>query len=848
MKQFFIIVLLFAALQLAAQKGNTVTFTVYGNCEMCKERIETAAKGKGVITATWDVDSKVLTLQYDPTQTSVEKVHQRIADAGHDTELKKSKDYVYKALPECCLYRDKKNGTHSDHGDAVADDYATVMGVVMESDEKGNFKPLSGANIIVKDNNSGVSTNANGFFSLELKKNASIIIISYAGFESKEITISKGQHLNIVLNRLTGLQEVKVVAHKNSMYVPNKSTLRTMVISEKELFKAACCNLSESFETNPSVDVSYNDAITGSKQIQLLGLSGNYSQLTIENMPGPRGIATPWGLNSIPGTWVESIQLTKGVGSVINGFESITGQVNVELRKPETADQLYANAYVNSMGKTDLNLNLAKKLSSKWATALLLHDAFFENNSVDFNKDGFRDLPTGNLFTMMNRWKFNSNKGLMAQFGFRILTDNKVGGQTSFEESKHKLTTDYYGAGIKTDRQEVFGKIGYVFPEKRFKSFGLQLSAFRHNQDSYFGLTAYKALQKNLYANFIYQSIIGNTNHKFRTGISFLADDYDETYKTTNYKRTENIPGAFFEYSYCKGEKFDLIAGIRGDHNSLFGFFVTPRLHIRYQPLTGTIIRFGTGRGQRTANIFAENSSVFVSSRDITIIPSSGGKAYGLKPEIAWSNGIGVDQKFRFFNRNGNIGIDFYRTDFENQVVVDLDKSAREVNFYNLDGKSFANSFQAEINYELLQKLDIRIAYRLFDVKSTYHGELMERPLVSKHRGFVNLAYEVMGWKFDYTVTYNGTKRIPYTGDNPAEYQLATRSPSYVLMNAQITKTFGNKFPIDVYLGSENLTNYYQDEVIIAANDAFGQYFDASMIWGPISGRMFYGGVRLKIK
>lgn len=848
MKQFFIIILLFAALQSAAQKDSTVTFTVYGNCEMCKERIEAAAKGKGVVAATWDIDSKILTLQYDPTQTSVEKVHQRIADVGHDTELRKAKDYVYKALPECCLYRDKKSGTHSDHGDAATDDHAMVMGVVMESDEKGNFKPLTGANIIVKENNSGVSTNENGFFSLELKKDPEIITISYAGFESKEITISQGQHLNIVLNRSTGLQEVKVVAHKSSMYVPNKSTLRTMVVSEKELFKAACCNLSESFETNPSVDVSYNDAITGSKQIQLLGLSGNYSQLTVENMPGPRGIATPWGLNSIPGTWVESIQLTKGVGSVVNGFESITGQVNVELRKPETADQLYANAYVNSMGKTDLNLNLAKKLSSKWSTALLLHDAFFQNNSVDFNKDGFRDLPTGNLFTLMNRWKFNSNKGLMAQFGVRILADNKVGGQTSFEEKKHKLTTDFYGVGIKTNRQDVFGKIGYVFPEKRYKSFGLQLSAFRHNQDSYFGLTTYKALQKNFYANLIYQSIIGNSNHKFRTGISFLADDYDETYKNINYKRAENIPGAFFEYTYSKGEKFDLIAGIRGDHNSLFGFFVTPRLHIRYQPLNGTIIRIGTGRGQRTANIFAENSSVFVSSRDVTIIPTAGGKAYGLKPEIAWSNGIGVDQKFRLFSRNGNIGIDFYRTDFENQVIVDLDKSAREVNFYNLDGKSFANSFQAEINYELLQKLDIRIAYRLFDVKSTYHGELIERPLVSKHRGFVNLAYEVKGWKFDYTVTYNGTKRIPYTGDNPIEYQLATRSPSYVLMNAQVTKTLGNKFPIDVYLGSENLTNYYQNKVIIAADDAFGQYFDASMVWGPISGRMFYGGIRLKIK
>jgi hypothetical protein len=250
-------------------------------------------------------------------------------------------------------------------------------------------------------------------------------------------------------------------------------------MSEKELFKAACCNLSESFETNPSVDVSYNDGVTGSKQIQLLGLSGNYTQLTVENLPGPRGIATQWGLNSIPGTWVESIQLTKGVGSVVNGFESIAGQINVELKKPENSEQLYANTYINNIGKTDLNLNLSKQVGKKWSTALLLHDAFLNNKTVDFNKDGFRDLPTGNLFSVMNRWKYDNMKGLLGQFGGRILIDDKTGGQTSFDPAKHQNNTNVYGLGIETKRYEAFAKIGYVFPEKRFKSFGLQLSTGR---------------------------------------------------------------------------------------------------------------------------------------------------------------------------------------------------------------------------------------------------------------------------------------------------------------------------------------------------------------------------------
>ncbi len=846
MKRLLMILLLPVSWPVMAQHDSTVTFTVSGNCLMCKERIENAAKGKGVLSATWEMSTHILTLRYNPQVTAPGKVKQRISDAGHDTDSTKAPDRVYKELPDCCLYRDG-SGEHSLPGDGEQD-APDVMGVVMETDEKGNFKPLAGANIILKESNAGVTTNENGYFSLVPAVSPAVLVISYAGYEPREISVSRGQHLNIVLNRQTGLQEVKIISRRRSAYIPANSTLRTMVMTERELFKAACCNLSESFETNPSVDVSYNDAITGSRQIQLLGLSGNYSQLTVENLPGPRGLATPWGLHSIPGTWVESIQLTKGVGSVANGFESITGQVNVELKKPENSEQLYANVYVNNMGKTDLNLNLAGKIGKKWSVALLLHDAFLNNSTVDFNKDGFRDLTTGNLFTLLNRWKFDNGSGFMGQLGFRMLTDNRIGGQTAFEEKKHRLTAEYYGVGIKTDRWELFSKTGYVFPAKKYKSIGLQLSAFRHRQRSYFGLTGYDALQKNVYANLIYQSIIGTSNHKFRTGLSYVADDYDETYRNTPYRRTEYVPGAFFEYTYSSGSKLDIIAGLRGDHNSLFGFFLTPRLHIKYQPVNGTTFRLSAGRGQRTANIFAENMSVFISSRQVNIIQSVASGAYGLEPEVAWSTGIGIDQAFRLAGRSGGIGIDFFRTGFSNQVITDLDQSAREVRFYNLDGRSFANSFQAEIHVEVPVKLEWRLAYRLFDVRSTYSGVLLERPLVAKHRGFVNLAYERGSWKFDYTVSFNGDKRIPYTGDNPEAYKMAARSPSYVLMNAQVSRTIGKKWPVDLYIGSENITNYYQDRVVMAAGEPFSPYFDASLVWGPVSGRMFYTGARFKIK
>ncbi len=756
----------------SSSADTTVSFKVYGLCVQCKQRIEKALKVKGIDAADWNVSTKMLTVNFDPSVISLENIHTHIADAGHDTQLKKAKEATYQALPSCCHYREQTEAMDSNSGH-IANDSSSAF------------------------------------------------------------------------NKEKNLSEVRVVAGKSSTYINGYNPFRTEVITGKELVKAACCNLSESFETNPSVDVSYSDAVTGSKQIQLLGLAGIYTQLTVENLPGPRGIATPLGLNSIAGPWVESIQLTKGIGSVINGYESIAGQINVELKKPETSEKLYLNGYLNNMAKGDMNLNMAQKIGKKWSTGFLLHDDFL-NNKTDVNKDGFRDLPTGNLFSGINRWQYQGTKGLMSQFGVKVLVDSRTGGSMSFNPSEDKFSTNQYGLGISTKRYEGFGKIGYVFPAN-WKSVGLQLSAFDHTQNSYFGLTRYDANQKNFYSNLIYQSIIGTTANKFKTGISFTYDQYNETLNINNYKRTEAVPGAFFEYTYSYKEKLNVVAGIRADHNSLFGWFATPRLNVRYQPATNTTIRLSAGRGQRTANIFAENTGVLASARQINIVTTESGKAYGLDPEVAWNKGISIDQKFKLFNKGFTLGIDFFRNDFSNQVVVDLE-DPRQVKFYNLQGKSYSNSFQTELSFMPVKKLDVRLAYRYFDVKTTYGNQLLQRPFNAKNRAFANIAYAVKDWKFDYTINFIGQKRIPATAENPKEYQLQTYSPSYIMMNAQVSKSLEKDKQFDVYAGGENLTNYFQKIAIIAAAQPFSPYFDASMVWGPITGRLLYIGFRYSIK
>lgn len=841
-----------------------VVFKVFGACEMCKDRIETTAKIRGVKKALWDVDSKMLSLVYNPSLASLEKIQNRIVAVGHDVENKKAKDMVYNALPACCHYREMETMMEEIKKDTLAaqirdikaamdSSLSTVLsshlvkGIVLEDDNKGKFKPLSGASIFWLGTSDGVLADSTGLFSIRHNGTASRLVVSYAGYQSDTISVSEMDELKIVLASNRQLKEVTVTSKQRSTYINNFSPIRTQTMSGAELLKAACCNLSESFETNPSVDVSYNDAVTGSKQIQLLGLSGNYTQLTVENLPGPRGIATPLGLNSIAGPWIESIQLTKGVGSVANGYESIAGQINVELKKPENSEQLLANVYVNDYGKTDLNLNLSKKLSKNWSTALLLHDDFFTNKKLDFNKDGFRDLPTGNTVSLVNRYKFDNSKGTLVQVGFKLLNDKRTGGEVSFDPATDKNTTNRYGLGINTERYEGFAKIGYVFPEKKYKSLGLQVAGISHRQDSYFGLTTYNAKQQTVYGNFIYQSIIGTTIHKFRAGLSFLYDRYEEDFKLNNYRRTEIVPGIFGEYTYTPNTKFSAVVGLRADHNSLFGFFVTPRLNIRYEPVTGTTIRASLGRGQRTANIFAENTSVFVSARQVNILAAGAGKAYGLDPEVAWNKGVSIDQKFKLFGNDASAALDYFRNDFSNQVVVDME-DARSVKYYNLQGRSFSNSFQAELNVEPVKKFELRLAYRYFDVRSTYSGQLKERPLVARNRAFLNLAYAVSGFKFDYTITYNGKKRLPDTQANIPAYQLPGYSPDFVLMNAQVSKTVGKKYPLDLYVGVENLANYFQKSVVLAADQPFSQYFDASMIWGPVNGRMFYAGVRFKIK
>lgn len=720
-----------------------------------------------------------------------------------------------------------------------------LKGKVIEQNQNEEI-PVIGANVYWKNTTIGTTTDANGNFKITTLKTNNQLVISYVGYQSDTIIIHNQDYIRIALVNSVELDEVTVSYKRNSTEISLLNPVYTKVMGEKELLKAACCNLSESFETNPSVDVSFTDAVTGTRQIQMLGLAGPYTQITRENMPDIRGLSSVYGLTYIPGTWIESIHLNKGTGTVVNGYESIAGQIDVNLRNPASMDKLYLNVYGNQKGRIELNANIQADLGQKIGTAFLLHGM---NNSFkdDHNGDNFLDHPTGEQYVFLNRWELYNDKGVHFQFGVKGTYIDKIGGESDFNPDIDKGTTNAWGLNINTERYEAWAKLGKVNVNKPWQSIGTQYSSSVHKQESYFGLTNYSANQNSFYANAIFQSIIGNTNHKFKTGLSFQYDDYEEDLDIQNFNRLEYVPGAFFEYTYNYIEKFNAVLGLRGDYHNEYGAFITPRVHLRYAINEKTTLRASGGRGLRSANIISENTGILASSRQIFILGDGSSKPYGLDPEIAWNYGVNLTYKFVLDYRNGSISADFYRTDFQNQIVLDLDQNPQQAIFYNLEGESFSNSFQAQVDYELINRLDVRMAYRWYDVKTTYSNELLEKPLISNHRAFINLAYTTREyWSFDYTINWQGEKRIPGTDSNPAEYQLDNYAPSFFLMNAQISKSWQQKF--DVYIGVENLLNYKQENPIIAISDPFGPYFDSSLIWGPITGRNVYFGLRYKIK
>lgn len=715
-----------------------------------------------------------------------------------------------------------------------------ITGYVYEKDDKGKKIPLVGSNIFWQGTQIGTTSNYDGYFKLKRpEKIPALLIVSYIGYKPDTILVEYfPQEIEIILSVNRQLEEVVVLGSSLSKFIDQTEVKPTEVITTKELLKAACCNLSESFTTNASVDVQFQDALTGAKQIQLLGLAGIYTQILFENMPTLKGIGNIFGLSYVPGPWMTSISISKGAGSVVNGYESIAGQINLEYKKPTDIEKYYLNIYQNSSYKTDLNSNLTLNISENISTTILAHSNF-TTKSLDNNKDNFKDHPDLKQINFMNRWKYDSHSGFNSIFGFQLLNEVRNGGQLSPTYSDNSIHNGHrYDININTKRYEIFAKNGYVFDTENYTSLGLIINAQFHKQNSLFGLRKYDALQKSFFSNLILESSSLDEVHLIKTGVSFVFDEYQESMNDYNINRKETRPGIFIEYNYSPFNFISIMPGARIDYHNIYGTFFTPRTHIQWDIDENTTLRVSAGRGFRSVNIFAENLNYFVSSREFKIIDDP---TY----EEGWNYGFNLTKYLTLFDKELRLTGEFYRTDFRKQIIVDIDSDPGKVKFYNLKGKSYSDNLQIEAAYQLTG-FDIYAAVRYTDVQTLIGERMLSKPLVSKFKGLLTLSYftEEREWFFDSSFLLNGGGRIPSTKQNPEEHRREETFKPFVNINAQITRKIGE---LDVYLGVENLLNFKQKNPIIAPNDPFGNYFDGSLIWGPISGTNIYLGIRLSV-
>ena len=652
------------------------------------------------------------------------------------------------------------------------------------------------------------------------------------------------------------IEEVTIVQRKKGKVKSRTDAFDTERVNTEELCRAACCNLSEAFETSASVDVAYSDAATGAKQIRLLGLSGTYVQLIQENTPAVRGLAQNFGLEYIPGPWMSSVQVSKGTSSVINGYEATSGQINVELLKPQTQNPLSLNLMMNSELMAEANIMGGWELAPSLYTGVLAHytGGFM---AMDENHDSFADMPKVQNANLANRWFYKHDNYTFQAF-VRGLYDRRRGGQITHHSSSMSKP---YLINLNTWRVEGFMKNGYVYDDESGSSVALITAVSYHDLNSLYGARTWKANQLNAYLNGIWQRNWEGTgevdnDHRLSAGVSVNFDKYGENLQLSmiNYQldRYEVTPGLFAEYSLKYDEILSLVAGVRADYSTRYGFFVTPRANIRYTPFEWWTIRASVGMGYRSPNAISDNAFILPSSRVLYLS--------NIKQERAVNTGVSTTFYIPLGSKELQLSAEYYYTHFLNSLVVDMDQDKHAVHIYNqtdLPGvKSFAHSAQIEASIEVLRGWTWTAAFRWTDVEQTTIGadgiaRLRPKALSNRFKGLITTSYQtpLKKWQFDVTAQFNGISRLPdgFTpmGDYLGGYGTPKPITWYPQLMAQITKYFRT---CSLYLGAENMTNFRQDSPIIGADDPYGVDFDASMVCGPTTGWKVYLGFRYDLE
>ncbi len=732
----------------------------------------------------------------------------------------------------------------------------SIKGKVYELNEKQDT--IASAACVVYDVRSGkaITTGSDGSFEFTATKGARLIFRKL-GFEKDTLSIDSNFKtvLFVLLSNTNSLSEVEIIAYEPSIRLNSKSIVFRNEIGKGELAKAACCNLGESFETNPSVDVAITDAVTGSRQIQLLGLAGYQTLITKSNIPFIQGNAQAYGLQSIPGAWIDKLYVTKGVGPVVNGNRGIAGQVNVELMDPNAMPRLYVNSYFGDMGRIEHNAIIRTLKDERWQHGLFLHYANVFRKA-DNNNDGFLDNPRGNNLAAEYFMNYNRPGKWEGKWEIGYSQNNAIGGELDGQQRYDSLLFKWpnalplYQVDITNQRFHANSKTGFFFRGRPSASLGIQAQYSYQVLGLKSPLRNFSNTEHGFYGNMIYQDIYHNTQHTYRLGASF-----ESTNNLTAFNRSviefptlllpkENISGVFAEWQETFRDNFSVIFGSRLDYHSLMGWLFAPRIHGRLALFKErTIVRFSGGKAYRSPNIYSENIGLMIAHKQLQ---PDAGLTYKSIFENAWNYGTNVTQKFKFNYREGYVTIDAYATHFVNQYVIDAEQSE---DLFLITGQKNTRAFasQIELYYEILRKMNVRMAFKYYNNTAVYAAQNLQKPYQARYRAFMNFSYETKSkWAFNTTLQYYGRKRLA-TLDSQFEGSKGNYySKPFAVVNAQLMKTF--RFGLEAYVGVENMFNFKQSQPILDYENPYSRRFDASVIFAPIYGRMFYAGLNYKLK
>lgn len=754
-------------------------------------------------------------------------------------------------------------------------------------------EPLIGASVYWAGTTVGGSTDTEGNYIIYRVKGHDRLVAAYLGFTNDTLQVADGvERLDFQLEADgVAVEDVVIEGTQSGNYVKRDGILKNEMISFAGLCKMACCNLAESFENSASVTVGYSDAISGARQIKMLGLAGTYTQILDENRPIMRGLSAPYGLSYTPGMWLNSIQVSKGVASVAAGHEAITGQINLEHRKPTDEERLFVNFYLDDELRPELNLSSAIPLTEdkRLSTIILFHgSADTDVREMDHNHDLFRDQPETNLLSLSNRWLYQTAAGTQIRWGFKLLQENRLGGMMDYEkEDRSLMARDWdwaetgkpmpaYGSHIRNREAGAYLKLGMpvgkaVWSEEEQEEMRSNLIAvvdFDHyNEEAYFGLNDYYGQENIASINaayqhyFTYRSSLILGLQAFHSSINESLLNFTPWIDTNPYlvntyelDREEQEVGLYGEYTYAIKDKFSVILGVRGDYNAFYDrYLFTPRGHIRWNITPLLALRLSAGLGYRSTNVFTDNIGILTTGRKIVFQDGY----YTSKEwfnefdrmEEALTMGGSLTQTFSLAGyENATLSFDFFRTEFDHSVVVDQEWDPTLINIYNTDGKSYTNTYQVDFSWTPVERLDIFATYRYTDSKMTIRRPdgttaQVDRPLVNDFKTLLNIQYATRfrRWVFDVTAQYNGSARIPSQTGVLAD---ATYSPCYPMFFAQVTRKVG-KF--DLYVGCENIADYRQEVPILNAENPYSAAFNSMNVWGPLMGRKFYFGLRFNM-